>query len=799
MGTPMAFTSGTTNGFSLGATKRATVALNPATSLVSGNNWFNGVDVSNQYLIYSDTFSQGQAPITTARPTAWTTPDLTDASLLALINTLPDRVGQVPYTDINVALQWLQNSEKYFLIKNGYDNIVTNGLVFNVDAGWANSYPGNTNTWFDTIGGKNMTLMNGPILNNNNGGNIRFDGTDDYATSFTTPTSLLGDPNFTICSWMRRTGDGGGNTGTWGLSGDGNGINSWWYFNNNEIAIDTWGQATFTTGVQYPLNEWVFVVWQKIAGPMTRDNCILWKNLTKYTGNQLTILRAESVAPNIGNNGVNLARISQTYSTPVPIDIGLFSIYNRVLSTQEITQNYNATKSRFGFGGQSLFSGVTQYFDFSKQSSYPGTGTNLNDVSGNGYNGSIFNGSFTTIDGVRCWNCSTTGLILTDNDFVFGNNYTIFIWARAISDSQAESWRTLLRTIDDDHPLIIQENTDLLGYYDNNSAGFVSYGLTLNGVGLSNVWGLYTLVGSGGSTQKLYINDGTTNATVNYNVSGEAQDAWGNVGGGNQPFGYVSNMVVYNNQAFTQSQVTQYFNATKQYYGYNAQNVLTYGLITSYDAGNPISYPGTGTTWYDLTGNGNNGTLYNSPTYSNGEISFDGVDDYMQANILNKLLDGDPNFSVEFFVKRTSNFSNGGFWGIGGAGQGNSIEGWTPTQNEIHLDLYDSTRLSSGQYYPLNTYVHVVWAKSGTSISTSTVNLYINGVLTNLTLTRSQTTGPRYNTSTPGVGIALGRINGDASSLYAPITVGTFRIYDRQLTQGEVLNNYNAQKSRFGL
>jgi hypothetical protein len=106
MGTPMAFTSGTTNGFSLGATKRATVALNPATSLVSGNNWFNGVDVSaTQYLIYSDIFSQGQSTIPNSKPTAWTTPDLTDASLLALINTLPDRVGQIPYSDINVSLQ----------------------------------------------------------------------------------------------------------------------------------------------------------------------------------------------------------------------------------------------------------------------------------------------------------------------------------------------------------------------------------------------------------------------------------------------------------------------------------------------------------------------------------------------------------------------------------------------------------------------------------------------------------------------------------------------------------------------
>jgi hypothetical protein len=191
--------------------------------------------------------------------------------------------------------------------------------------------------------------MNGPTFNSfQNGGYIAFDGVDDYATTFTTPPSLQGDPNFTVCAWMRRTANAGGDTGTWGLSGNGNGINSWWSSNANEITIDTWGQATFTTGTTYPLNEWVFVAWQKIAGAMTRANCILWRNLVSYTGTQLTILRPENVAPNIGNNGVNIARISQTYSTPTPIQVGKFWIYNRVLTSAEITQNYNATKARFG-------------------------------------------------------------------------------------------------------------------------------------------------------------------------------------------------------------------------------------------------------------------------------------------------------------------------------------------------------------------------------------------------------------------------------------------------------------------
>ena len=226
--------------------------------------------------------------------------------------------------------------------------IVNTGLVLCLDASDRNSYPGSGTTWFYVRGNNNSTLTNGPTFSSDSGGSIVFDGTNDYATTSTTPPSLQGDPNFTVCAWMRRTGVAGGNTGTWGLSGDGDGINSWWYNNANEIAIDTWGTSTFTTGVTYPLNDWVFVAWQKIAGNMTRANCILWRNLVSYTGTQLTILRSEAGPPNIGNNGVNIARISQTYSTPTPIQVGKFWIYNRVLSVAEITQNYNATSARFG-------------------------------------------------------------------------------------------------------------------------------------------------------------------------------------------------------------------------------------------------------------------------------------------------------------------------------------------------------------------------------------------------------------------------------------------------------------------
>ena len=59
-------------------------------------------------------------------------------------------------------------------------------------------------------------------------------------------------------------------------------------------------------------------------------------------------------------------------------------------------------------------------------------------------------------------------------------------------------------------------------------------------------------------------------------------------------------------------------------------NIVTNGLVLFLDANNTNSYPGSGTSWYDLSGNGNTGTLTNGPTFSGengGTIVFDGVDD----------------------------------------------------------------------------------------------------------------------------------------------------------------------------
>jgi hypothetical protein len=179
-------------------------------------------------------------------------------------------------------------------------------------------------------------------------GVLDFDGSDDLLNTGSTPSSLQGNPNLTICGFFKRKSDQSYG-GPWGIGGEATdqGINCWNYYATNEIAIDTWNRSTFTSGVTFPLNEWVFAAWQKYAGPMTRANCIIWRNLSSYTGNQLTVLRSEGPSPNINNLGITLGSISTSTGYCKNFEISKFQIYNTVLSTSEITQIYNQNKKRF--------------------------------------------------------------------------------------------------------------------------------------------------------------------------------------------------------------------------------------------------------------------------------------------------------------------------------------------------------------------------------------------------------------------------------------------------------------------
>jgi hypothetical protein len=85
---------------------------------------------------------------------------------------------------------------------------------------------------------------------------------------------------------------------------------------------------------------------------------------------------------------------------------------------------------------------------------------------------------------------------------------------------------------------------------------------------------------------------------------------------------------------------------------FHSPRIVTDGLVLALDAANSLSYPGSGTTWTDLSGKGNNGTLVNGPTFdqaNGGSIVFDGTDDYV--NLPDGLLSGTGDFTIIQWVQ----------------------------------------------------------------------------------------------------------------------------------------------------
>ncbi len=194
----------------------------------------------------------------------------------------------------------------------------------------------------------------------------------------------------------------------------------------------------------------------------------------------------------------------------------------------------------------------------------------------------------------------------------------------------------------------------------------------------------------------------------------------------------------------------------------------------------------------DLTGN--NTVTANSLTYaSDGTFSFNGISDYISLPAFN--LSTDPIVTVSQWIKRSANFSGGGYWGLGGGSVNDGISSYTSVQNKIGWDLWGQTTFHTGQEYPLEQWVNVCWVKIGTTFTTSTLKVYINGTEFPLT------TIVRNNSSVVSLrsSLTMGRIADNTNSYYAPGSIGLTQVFSRALSTSEVTQNFNAIRGRYGI
>lgn len=225
------------------------------------------------------------------------------------------------------------------------------------------------------------------------------------------------------------------------------------------------------------------------------------------------------------------------------------------------------------------------------------------------------------------------------------------------------------------------------------------------------------------------------------------------------------------------------------YYG----GIVTRGLILDLDAGKKASYPGSGTTWRDISVVGTTGSLVNGPTFdptNAGSIVFDGTNDYVSLGTFNGF--GTTNRTIAAWFK---------------------ISSLTATPQRVITFPIDETITDTPAYtititntgllqcgmggspydgYNLNigSYTVGTWTTITTAISGNNVTIYYTGSLV----------GTKTNTgvvATNPIGY-LGRYNGFYNQQLSG-SIGSVQIYNRALSSTEVLQNYNALKGRYGL
>jgi hypothetical protein len=215
-------------------------------------------------------------------------------------------------------------------------------------------------------------------------------------------------------------------------------------------------------------------------------------------------------------------------------------------------------------------------------------------------------------------------------------------------------------------------------------------------------------------------------------------------------------------------------------------NIVTTGSSLILDAKQISSYPTTASTWYDLSGYGNTGTLVNGPTWdSNGVIMFDGVDDYVTISDSTSLdITGSISMEILFKTPRESITErlitkelSGGTFGLGYQLSRFSTNRMLATYNNGNTRIFLYSNFKASDFF--SNYTHVIYTYNGSNSQ----KMWINGVDES---GQNQFISNFTAGSTAGVDLNLMRRGGEE----AQGTIAYTRLYNKGLSQQEILQNY---------
>ena len=648
-------------------------------------------------------------------------------------------------------------------------------LVLHLDAGNTFSYIGTGSTWYDLTNLNNDIELSNTTFNATYNqlsqfkGSFEFGGTNSGGALISGTAIPLMDSHYTIESWIQAN--------SYDVIEDG-GIIGWGgYSNNYEV------NALRQSGGGFK-NYWWGSDLQAIPG--TTPSVDYWYHVAStYDGTNRTIyLNGESLGtdvpgvthsvPYFNNLTVGVTNDPEFFNGR----ISTIKVWNKNLNSTQLLSAFNSNKSKYGYDfGSMTFDGTQSAYLLSNSSDYA-FGTNdftveaffNSSTSSNNLSGIIsLRGSSASayMDGVSI-NLTSADTSTPLIEFSAGGElltYTSSIdeWyhvaiSRVGSTSSFFVNGNLFNEVADtlnygNNDLVVgRYYTDINDYYFN---GIISNVRVINGTGL------YTGTFSPPSVQL-----SGTESNTKFLITSQEMNPTADLGG--------LHSVTASNIGWTSSlpSIISYVTENLQFY---------------VDAGLPESYSGTGTNWYDISGNSRNLTM-NSLSYSSndgGYIIFDG------SHTADSVATYSINFSNGFTVESVAKFSGSSYEGLfafNDPTNGNYINVQAQGGTNIRWEVDQSSSLTTTNSLTSSTWYHVTCVYEGDSNNTSgTARIYINGVENN---TASLGRSGQSQTSNFELGLHDGNLTGN---------IALSRMYNKVLNSTEVLQNFNATKNRFGL
>jgi len=278
----------------------------------------------------------------------------------------------------------------------------------------------------------------------------------------------------------------------------------------------------------------------------------------------------------------------------------------------------------------------------------------------------------------------------------------------------------------------------------------------------------------------------------NYGVATYGTSGAVNTGGGSGGFGQAATAYVGLNGG-SGIVIIRYLKVSSQVV---ISKPIVNGIKLDIDASNLYSYGNSGTAWNDISGNANNGTLVNGPIYDaayGGIITFDGINDWLNLPTSGF---GLPALTIDFWVKFNTNGIGGYWWTIADSSGGNpELRLQFTTGNKLRYIWYDTSAYilnnDSQNTLTVGTWYHIV-----NTTKNNDFKFYINGVID------SALTGVTYDGGTLAChSIGTYNLYGTTPGYggYVSMSLGSYKFYNRVLTQTEVIQNFNATRNRFGI